>query len=242
MTLPEKMQADLARLQDMFGNEPLHADLAKYVEFSETLQAQCLRHPLVYSIFYSETLNKFLNKQYAQKLGALAEAKKQKAWSTFIHLHERPWRFDAFRQIEHNLSSREYWKLVRNVWMDCENVHQNFNGWRDVWMAEMANRQSVMHKDEARQLAQMGEVVEVFRGANTEEHASVGFSWTTDRERAEWFAQRYAGQGVGAFLAHGVVAKSHVIALLLARNENEIVVPPEAVTVVDVRRIRRRRL
>lgn len=226
----------------MFGTEPLHADLEPYLCFNEALKGQSLRHPLVYSILYTEALNKFLNKQYAQKQAALLEAKKDKAWSSYIALHERPWRFDAFRHIEHNLSSREYWKLVRWVWMDCENVHQNFEGWRDVWLAEMANRKSVMNKAEADEFAKLGEVVEVYRGANTEEHASIGFSWTTDRERAIWFAQRYAGQGVGAFIAHGVIAKQHAIALLLSRNENEIVVPPEAVTVVEVRRLPRRSL
>lgn len=236
------MQADLARLQEMFGAEPLHADLEKYLDYNEALKTQSLRHPLVYSIFYSEQMNKFLNKQFEQKKLALLEAKKDKAWSSYISLHERPWRFDALRQIEHNLSSRDYWKIVRWVWMDCENVHQNFNGWRDVWMAEMANRKTVMTKADAEELAKLGEVVEIYRGANTEEHASVGFSWTTDRDRAEWFAQRYAGQGVGAFVAHGVIAKPHIIALLLSRNENEIVVPPEAVTVVECRRIRRRSL
>lgn len=226
----------------MFGSEPLHADLVPYVCYNEALKGQSLRHPLVYSLLYTEALNKFLNKQYAQKRAAVAEAKAAKEWHSYLYLHERPWRYDAFEKIRHQLSSRDYWKLVRSIWIDCENVHQNFEGWGDIWMAEMANRQTVMDASETAALLKLGEVVEVYRGANTEEHASIGYSWTTDRERAIWFARRYAVRGTGAFLAHGVVHKPHVIALFLSRNENEIVVPPEAVTVVEVRRLRRRSL
>ena len=76
------------------------------------------------------------------------------------------------------------------------------------------------------------EVVTVFRGS-THKKGKKGFSWTTDREKAVWFAKRFNRDGIG-YVVEGTVAKANVIAYFNRRREAEIVTLPEHVTVKQV--------
>ena len=65
-----------------------------------------------------------------------------------------------------------------------------------------------------------------------------GWSWTTDPDKAEWFARRFAVRGKECFVAEGTVSKQYVIAYFTGRNESEIVVDPRRVVVSTTRRIK----
>jgi hypothetical protein len=47
-------------------------------------------------------------------------------------------------------------------------------------------------------------------------------SWTTDKEKAEWFARRFA-IATQPLLVRGTVAKKDVMAVFLGREESEVV-------------------
>ncbi len=92
-----------------------------------------------------------------------------------------------------------------------------------------------MEADERRALAALPDPVPVFRGY-ARDGCERGLSWTTERERAEWFAHRFAGLDgePQARVTVGAVPKAKVIAYLLGRQENEVLALPEDVSVERV--------
>ncbi len=54
-----------------------------------------------------------------------------------------------------------------------------------------------------------------------------GMSWTEDRERAEWFADRWNARRTGTALVFKIMVEPEaVLALLADRDEAEVVVDP----------------
>jgi hypothetical protein len=59
-----------------------------------------------------------------------------------------------------------------------------------------------------------------------------GLSWTTDREKAVWFARRFPGPEPRVLT--GRTRRGNVIAYFAGRQEAEVIVLPEDVEVVAV--------
>ncbi|OQM74703.1 hypothetical protein BFN67_03440 [Pseudaminobacter manganicus] len=64
------------------------------------------------------------------------------------------------------------------------------------------------------------EVLTIYRGCESEDHIG-GYSWSLDRDRAEWFARRFGVDGVIGKLE---IQKLDALACFGERNEAEIVV------------------
>ena len=91
-------QTEIAHsVDDLFKPEPLCSDLMRYLTDGRIFKGtQSLCHPLVIEPIYHKELNGWLNKMYAQKTRAIAEALSKRDWSRIIWYHERPYRLDAF--------------------------------------------------------------------------------------------------------------------------------------------------
>jgi hypothetical protein len=72
------------------------------------------------------------------------------------------------------------------------------------------------------------DLVPVFRGIGTDGYEG-GYSWTLDRGIANGFARRLAGDSPRVLI--GTVPRDAVLAYLIERDEAEIIVRPEDVTV-----------
>lgn len=234
---------DVKRLLDTFGPEPLHDDLIPYlVENGGTFGGPGLYHPLVHDPFYNEHLNRQHNRMYLHKKEAIERAIAEGNWGSFIFLHEKPYRFDALTEMlyTHGVTDPKIvWPMISNVWTNIENVHENYDGWREVWDIDIPNRLELVMEDVEREAyAALPETIPVFRGVSHPD-AVEGLSWTTDRKKAEWFAYRETGRkgAERALLAVGVAQKKDVLAHLLGRNESEIVVLPELVTIEKTMRL-----
>jgi len=68
-------------------------------------------------------------------------------------------------------------------------------------------------------------VVKVYRGARVR-HNERGLSWTTDKERAEWFAKRFNKKHV---LLSASVPTDKIITAFTGRKESEVVLRPSYV-------------
>jgi hypothetical protein len=218
---------DIHELAEWFAPEPLHPDLAARV--IERHGHTGIYHELIHEPFHVPALNKHSNRMYEHKLKALAEAIAAGDWSSFIFMHERPYRLDALMKVlyEHGVTDGTVvWPLVSDAWADSENVFQNFDAWRELWSLPVPHRALTMTDDELAALAALPNEIQVYRGVRHRK-AVKGLSWTTDRDKAQWFAKRFSG-GTPR-LVSGVVKKSDVLAHLLGRNESEIVVLPEHV-------------
>jgi hypothetical protein len=83
--------------------------------------------------------------------------------------------------------------------------------------------------------AEMPSTVRVWRGTSKLKikEASRGYSWTTERDVACWFAMRYATQNAPPLVLTATVAKADIALVHNERSESEIVLmrPPEPVEI-----------
>lgn len=229
---PDLSQSQREWFEMMVKDEPLDPELAQWIDDSSTL-GPMIKHPLVYDI----TGVQFpapANARLKAKKAALEQAMAEKRWESAVFLHERPHRAHALWKIavEHGaeISNEDYWGLVGAVWVDSENIWQNEEEWEYLFASERPGREHMMDEEEQAALAALPDTLTVYRGCTAELNED-GLSWTLDRNRAVWFAKRFAGVHEGEPVVHvGEVSKSQVIAHFLGRNESEIVVSePDAV-------------
>lgn len=228
----EEAQQQVERLREAFPEEDLHDDLAPWIEQGDTFPM--LRHPLVYSVPYFPGMNHHLNRLYEHKTSSLTRASESGDWDTYVFLHERPWRISAFVTIQDRIDDSTYWQLLSSIWTDSENIRQNPEVWEALLGSDRPRRANLMNPTEQLALDALPETITVYQG-HTDERSD-GWSWTTDREVAIWFANRFAGmERAEPRVTTATVPKDAVLAYLLGRNEQEILVSPEDVTITSTK-------
>jgi hypothetical protein len=169
-------------------------------------------------------MNAIINKSYKVKLACVREAVDQKKWSRAIFLHERPYRLEALAEYAPMMDDRSYWEMVANAWTDSENIWQNLSRWRDLWEAKRPDKDFCMSDDERAVLASLPDTVVVYRGVHgkgAKKRVRKGMSWTLNRDKAVWFAERFSGED--ALVLEGTVKKKDIHAYFAGRDEAEIV-------------------
>lgn len=197
-------------------NEPLHPDLLPYFEEEGALGPQ-LRHPLVYQVpFFT---NGMANAYYKQKVKAIEDALAKKNYNTVVYLHERPYRIQAFLDVMESMEDADYWKLLSSIWTDTENSWQNFQMWNALLRSPRPERHNLMDEEELNHLASLPNEVVVYRGcvAGVNEN---GLSWTLDKTKAEFFANRFSKNGI---VLEKTINKDEIVAVFLGRNESEVI-------------------
>ena len=196
--------------------EPLHPDLIPYFEADGALGAQ-VRHPLVYQVpLWS---NGSANAYYLQKKKDLEKAIAEKNFNQIIYLHERPYRLQAFIQIAPQLSDTKYWSILSGIWTDTENQWQNLEQWTELLSANRSSRHYLMDESEVQLLNSLPEFVKIYRGCVKGLNED-GLSWTLDKAKAEFFANRFSKEGI---ILEREIPKSEIIAVLLGRGESEVI-------------------
>ena len=225
---------------DLLGKqEELDPELAEFMEYGRF--GQSIKHPLVYSIIHHDMLNARCNAVLRAKREALKEAEAEGKWSTYIWLHERPWRLHAFSEIQEEMDEADYWRVLGEVWTDSENIWQNEDEWRTYLDPADRNCREmfIMNEDDRAMLDMLPDRIKVHRGFTVDGREN-GLSWTTDSIRAKWFARRFAvDEDECPRVATGWVSKADVIAHFNNRNESEIVVLPEDVKDMKIKEISR---
>jgi len=213
------------------SDEPLHPDLVPYLEESELL-GTILKHPMVFDVPHMPFMAWRCNDQYAYKQKALSRAMASHDWHSVIWLHERPYRRDALWAIRRKVTNQEYWNLVEMVWTDSENIWQWGSMVRKLLLCQRPDRRYIMNEEERAALAAMPDTLTVYRGL-TSRGTRLGWSWTLDRAKAEWFAARFTQEGQHKIVLTGTVPRSRVIAYFTRCNEEEIVADPRHIKEVQ---------
>ena len=211
------LDAVLEYAKVMASTEELHPDLVPYV--SDGILGKQLRHPLVYQ--FGMIGNGWANAYYLQKIGDVKKALENKKYDSYVWLHERPYRIEAFQEIEHLLSDTAYWKLVADIWTDTENQWQNYEEWKQLLSSKRSSRHYLMNEEEFNLLQSLPENVVIYRGCQKgiNEH---GLSWTLDKSIAQWFSTRLDRDGEPIVLEK-TVPKSDIIAVFTGRGESEVI-------------------
>lgn len=206
-------------MKDWLTPEELEPELARHLQ--EGPLGTMIHHRLVIEISYHSQFNRMYNQQFRKKTEVIRKASETGDWVKYVFLHERPYRLEAFMEIEEHVPDDHYWSLVHSIWIDTENAGQNLMEWLDIWHADRPGREGGMSDQEREHLAQLPPMVEVWRGARRSDHLAL--SWSLNKKKAMWFARRFAKKGERLFLMRGLVKKEDILAVILGRNEWEVV-------------------
>jgi hypothetical protein len=198
-----------------YSNVELNSELQKFVV--ETEIGKYIKHPLVFSPL---VLPGLANQMLEQKYNQLRKALDTKNFSQYVFLHERPYRVSVFKDIKHELTDENYWKLLSSIWTDTENSYQDLGTWKNLFKSKRGQRHNLMTEDELNTMESLDDTVTIFRGCvkNLNED---GLSWTLNKERAEWFANRFDQEGI---VIEKAIGKEKIVAYFSGRGEEEIIV------------------
>lgn len=199
--------------------EDLHPDLQEYLFPMGTWKV--IQHPLVYSVPHSEYLNAMCNYRYEQAKKRLEEAYKTENYELIPFIYERAYRVNGFYEVVAQgliPTDKEYWRVLSQVYIDTENLYQNYDIWEKLLFCSRPDNENFMNDHELEEFNKLPEEIIIYRG--TRDNNWQGFSWTTDKSKAAWFANRFSGNAV---VTTGKVKKSNVIGYLTGRGESEIV-------------------
>jgi len=207
--------------------EPLCDELQGSLH-KNSLDGHMIHHPLVIEPFYAEELAALCNERYRQKQEHVSKAALAQDWEHYIWLHERPYRLQAFidamsRGLLYPVASSV--ELLRQVWMDAEAPGINLRIWVKLFQMINSNLKShLMDEEEREHLASLPAAITIWRGVRKPPEKRYGISWSLSRERATWFAKRFAANGSKPTLYNAVIPKEVVTAYLDGRNEQEVIV------------------
>jgi hypothetical protein len=198
-----------------------------------------VHHPLLVTHICEPDHIESANKIYDMKQARIREHRAQKKWSSFILMHERPYRLMALHDIASDITDdAAYWSLVGRYWIDSENIWEDLPTWHEMWTSTRPERDRVMSDEDKAVLRDLPDTVTIWRGV-TRRKAADGMSWTIDRSKAVWFANRFAElEGRERILVQGTIEKGNILAYLDSRGESEIVVDPANVRIDKIQRLK----
>ena len=203
--------------------EPLHADLKHTVRI--VAKMEFISNPFFCGI---NAHNAMTNEAFRHQKALADKYLKEKKWLKYILAHEKPYLIQAIIDHGNRLSDKEYWELVAYAWTAVENLWQYKKELEVLLTADRKQRQKMMDIKEQNALIRLPYILTVYRGFQ-ERLNKLGWSWTLDRAKAEWFAKRYHADKRKPRLAIGECDRQQVVALFLGRNESEIVINPKLV-------------
>ncbi len=208
-------------LTEMFSPEELLTELQPYVnEPSDGFVV--FQHPLVYQVPYSAHFNKMINLQYKDKLKAIRSSVSKKDYHTFVFLHERPYRVNAFYEVQSQMTNEQYWSILSSIYTDSENIHECFDEWQELFDSSREGKKAFMEATELLFLETLEDSLTVYRGYSHSD-SKYGLSWTLDKKKAEWFSQRNAKSKEDSFVAKLCISKKDIFAYKSCRNESEVI-------------------
>jgi len=130
-------------------------------------------------------------------------------------------------EIGHRLEGELYWETVGDQWERCESHYRQMILWKHLLKGEtlhgrhdIAERHFMCGSEEdqewLRDKIELNQAIPVYRGG------MYGWSWTTDLEKASWFASRTPHDGFGRLFT-GAIRPENIIAYRSGRGESEII-------------------
>lgn len=137
---------------------------------------------------------------------------------------------------------KAYYQFLKDAWVQSEFPMSGFYDYEDLLnMFLLYDPQSMMDKDELSFYNQLPNELTIWRGVMVEKELdkeNIGFSFTLDKERAEWFAKRFAQDSKGTpILIEAKVKKEEILSVFLIRSEEEILVSPDSVKIIKIKEL-----
>lgn len=168
-----------------------------------------------------------------------AEGDFESALSCVYKPHRRQFLLNLIR--EHGVD--RLYSAIRSVWISVDFFSHDHWLWCEVWeyvRESEGGRSQVIHADDCPIFDALPDELTVYRGFQREEGGEeYGWSWSLNRETAEWFARRWPNGE--PMIATMTVNKSDVLAYFNDRNEAEIVLHPEELNEMPIEALSKKR-
>tara|TARA_R110000765_G_scaffold215100_1_gene319955 strand:+ start:1173 stop:1919 length:747 start_codon:yes stop_codon:yes gene_type:complete len=182
---------------------------------------------------------------YVQKInfkqGQLDEAIEQENWDKVFMLIEKPFRLNWLEEnIDLIEDNKKYYDFLKDAYMLTEFPMSSFTFYSDLLELFYAKDypKLMMNKDELKLLNSLPNEVKIWRGVKVDDVLdieNIGLSFTLNKDKAIWFAKRFSQEGVSQpTLIEAVVKKKFILSIFLDRNEDEVIVNPEDVTIKNI--------
>lgn len=158
-------------------------------------------------------------KQLKQQIDALSNVK-----DIFLMLN-KPYILTFISYIEPMLTDAELGKILSDNWSFIEEItgNCNVNGRKLVKWFLRADKRSLMTEEEYSVYESLPEEVTIYRGVTSHNRRyKMALSWTIDREKAVWFANRFE-TGTGE-VWQMTIPKERICCFFSGRNEQEVIV------------------
>jgi hypothetical protein len=90
---------------------------------------------------------------------------------------------------------------------------------RSYFQHDRGNRHYMMNEEDDNILRSLADEVTIYRGCQKGLNEN-GLSWTLDKSKAEFFANRFGKKGI---ILERKIPKSEIVALLTVRGETEVI-------------------
>ncbi|OJW27641.1 MAG: hypothetical protein BGO49_23115 [Planctomycetales bacterium 71-10] len=226
----EEMEARNRLMMELWHKEePLHPDLVPCLNVGGLSGLPMIHHPLYVASYSvrSPKHNARLNYEYSCIKAEAEEFKAAGDWIGYIGCHASGYRMEALDAVVSHLDDESYWRTVGGVFTSIDNAHQYQRVIRRLLKSDRPGREHIMHEEERAALSGLPDVLTIYRGYGLPK-CRKGWSWTTDPEKARWFADRFAAiDEVKPKVVRGTCRKADVIAYFTRRNESEVVIDPK---------------
>lgn len=154
-------------------------------------------------------------------------------------LADKPERMRVFNKIVNEIGTTDpslFWRNFWSIYTSSENLFDDASFLKDLITKGKAIGSPALGFDDEDELAAFAALparIKVYRGCLP--HNEQGWSWTTNIDTANFFAKRGFGSKERIIL-QAIAPKEKVLAYLNNRSENEIVIDPEDLEYVKVKR------
>ena len=215
------LREGIIKVQEEYSDgEELLPELKSSIIDEGVFNRKSIQHPLVIGDL-GMMPNSYYNKQLIRKKERLMEFENNNEFESYLFLIEKPFRVkffsDLVKQNKIKKFSKKYWRILSSLWTDSENIFQNKELWDDL-LKDKTNSHFFMSKKDLEYFNSLPNEFMVYRGYV---HWENGYSYSLDRERAVWFAERFGQNGL---VKERLVKKEDVFAYINSRKENEIIV------------------
>lgn len=174
----------------------------------------------------------------------LDEAINQEDWNKVFMLIEKPYRLSWLEE-NYDLITDEkaYYEFLKDAYIQSEFPMDSFYDYEDLlklfWYKDYPKL--MMDTDELGFYSQLPQEITIWRGIRVVEELdeeNIGFSFTLDKEKAEWFAKRFSKDGRGTpMLIEAKVDKGDILSVFLNRGEEEVLASPDNIEIVSIQEL-----
>lgn len=137
----------------------------------------------------------------------------------------KSYKLTFLKYIQDYLSQDDMSMLLADAWVSSENPNQDANV--SISMAvklfKRCNKKVLMTEEDYNVYQSLPGDFEIYRGVAVGRNPK-GLSWTMNKDKAEWFANRFNRNGKFGYVQQAMADRECVLAYFNTRNEDEIVI------------------